>query len=121
MMAVMPRAKKRQGTKSRATDLVFMAAGLGSLRHCVRLTACCGDPMASSPTPSAAAFSLERCIMSDALKQAEHYRDLEKRYLHLAEIGSSTKRRSHYLRMADHYGALADAEELSTLGPVNIE
>jgi hypothetical protein len=59
--------------------------------------------------------------MSDAVKQAEHYRDLEKRYLHLAEIGSSTKRRSHYLRMADHYGALAEAEELSTLGHLSSE
>ena len=59
--------------------------------------------------------------MADALKQAEHYRDLEKRYLHLAEIGSSTTRRSHYLRMADHYGALAEAEELSTLEHLSSE
>ena len=53
--------------------------------------------------------------MLDALKQAEHYRDLEKRYLRLAEIGSSTKRRSHYLRIADHYGALAEVEETEHL------
>ena len=53
--------------------------------------------------------------MSNALKQGEHYRDLEKRYVHLAEIGSSTKRRNYYRRIADHYGALAEAEELSTL------
>ena len=60
-------------------------------------------------------------IMSDALKQAEHYRDLEKRYLHLAAIGSSTERRNHYLRIAEHYGTLAEAEELSTPGHVNSE
>jgi hypothetical protein len=59
--------------------------------------------------------------MSDALKQAEHYRDLEKRFLHLAEVGSSTKRRSHYLRMADHYSTLAESEELSTLGHLSSE
>ena len=59
--------------------------------------------------------------MSNALKQGEHYRDLEKRYVHLAEIGSSTKRRNYYLRIAHHYGALAEAEELSTPGHLNSE
>jgi len=52
--------------------------------------------------------------MSDALNQAKHYRDLEQRYLQLATIGSSTERRNHYLRIAEHYSALA--EELSTPG-----
>jgi hypothetical protein len=57
--------------------------------------------------------------MSDALKQAKHYRDLEQRYLHLAAIGSSTERRNYYLRIAEHYSTLA--EELSTPGHVNGE
>jgi hypothetical protein len=59
--------------------------------------------------------------VSDSLKQSEHYRDLEKRYLHLAAIGSSTERRNHYLRIAEHYSMLAEAEELSTPGRVNSE
>ncbi len=41
--------------------------------------------------------------MSDALKQAKHYRDLEQRYIRLAAIGSSTERRNYYLRIAEHY------------------
>ncbi len=59
--------------------------------------------------------------MSDALKQTKYYRDLEQRYLRLAAIGSSTERRNHYLRIAEHYSALAEAEELSTPGHVNSE
>jgi hypothetical protein len=59
--------------------------------------------------------------MSDALKQAEHYRDLKERYLHLAAIGSSIERRNHYLRIAEHYSMLAEAQELSTPGHVNSE
>jgi hypothetical protein len=59
--------------------------------------------------------------MSDALKQTKYYRDLEQRYLRLAAIGSSTERRNHYLRIAEHYSALAEAEELSTTGQVNSE
>jgi hypothetical protein len=55
--------------------------------------------------------------MSHALKQAEHYRDLEKRYLRLAAISSSTENRSHYLRIAQHYNTLAEAEE--PLRPTN--
>jgi hypothetical protein len=74
----------------------------------------------SSPILSEAVF-FWWSIMSDALKQAEHYRDLEKRYLHLAEIGSSIKRRNHYLRMADHYSTMAESEELSTLGHLSGE
>jgi len=57
--------------------------------------------------------------MSDALKRAEHYRDLAKRYRRLAASGSSTENRNHYLRIAEHYSTLAEAEELSTLGHVN--
>jgi hypothetical protein len=59
--------------------------------------------------------------MSDALMQAEHYRDLKERYLHLAAIGSSTERRNHYLRIAEHYSMLAEAEELGIPGHVNSE
>jgi hypothetical protein len=59
--------------------------------------------------------------MSDALKQAKRYRDLEQRYIRLAAIGSSTERRNYYLRIAEHYSTLAEAEELSTPGLVNIE
>src|SRR5260370_7191123 len=49
--------------------------------------------------------------MSDALKRAEHYRDLAKRYLRLA---ASTENPNHYLRIAVQNNALAEAEELST-------
>ncbi len=48
--------------------------------------------------------------MSDALKRAEHYRDLARRYLRLA---ASTENPNHYLRIAVQYNALAEAEELS--------
>ncbi len=80
---------------------------------------CCDDPngFLARREPSFLWWS----IMSDALKQAEHYRDLEKRYLRLAAIGSSTERRNHYLRIAEHYSTLAEAEELSTPGHVNSE
>ena len=57
--------------------------------------------------------------MSDPLKRAAHYRDLAKRYLRLAEISSPTENRNHYLRIAQHYNTLAEAEELRTLGYVN--
>ncbi len=49
--------------------------------------------------------------MPDALKRAEHYRDLAKRCLRLA---ASTENPNHYLRIAVQYNALAEAEELST-------
>ncbi len=49
--------------------------------------------------------------MSDALKRAEHYRDLAKGYLRLA---ASTENPNHYLRIAVQYNALAEAEELRT-------
>ena len=50
--------------------------------------------------------------MSHALKRAKHYRDLARRYLHLA---ASTENPNHYLRIAVQYNALAEAEELRTL------
>jgi hypothetical protein len=49
--------------------------------------------------------------MSHASKRAEHYRDLAERYLRLA---TSTDNSNHYLRIAVHYSALAEAEELKT-------
>jgi hypothetical protein len=49
----------------------------------------------------------------------EHYRDLAKRYLRLAATSSSIENRNHYLRIAQHYDTLAEAEELRTLGHVN--
>jgi hypothetical protein len=61
-----------------------------------------------------------RCTVSDALKRAEHYRDLAKRYLRLAAI-SSTKNRNHYRRIAEQCTTLAEAEELSTPARVNGE
>ncbi len=49
--------------------------------------------------------------MSDALKRAEHYRDLAKGYLRLP---ASTENPNHYLRIAVQCNALAEAEELRT-------
>ena len=49
--------------------------------------------------------------MPDARTQAERYRDLAEEYRRLA-IGSSTEMRDRYLRMAEHYSALAEAEKL---------
>jgi hypothetical protein len=57
--------------------------------------------------------------MSDALKRAEHYRDVAKRYLRLAAISPRAENRNHYLRIAHHYNTLAEAEELRTLGYMN--
>jgi hypothetical protein len=50
--------------------------------------------------------------MPDARTLAERYRDLEEQYHRLA-IGSSTEMRDRYLRMAEHYRTLAEAEELN--------
>jgi hypothetical protein len=49
--------------------------------------------------------------MSNPLKRAEHYRDLARRYLRLAAMGSSAENRNHYLRIAEHYSTLAETEE----------
>jgi hypothetical protein len=57
--------------------------------------------------------------MSDALKRAQRYRYLSKECWRLATLDVSTETRKHYLEMAEHYSALAEAEELSTLGHVN--
>jgi hypothetical protein len=49
--------------------------------------------------------------MSHTSKPAARYRNLAKRYLHLARICSSTRSRNHYLRIAVQYGTLAEDEE----------
>lgn len=58
--------------------------------------------------------------MSDGLKRAQHYRCLAKECWRLATVLGAvdvpTETRKRYLEMAEHYTALADAEELSTLG-----
>jgi hypothetical protein len=54
--------------------------------------------------------------MSDALKRAQHYRYLAKECWRLASVDVSTQTRKRYLEMAEHYTALADAEELSLSG-----
>ena len=57
--------------------------------------------------------------MLDALKRAQRYRYLAKECWRLTAVDASTETRKHYLEMAEHYSALADAEELSTLGHEN--
>jgi hypothetical protein len=53
--------------------------------------------------------------MLDTLNRVERHRDLAEECRRLATIGSSTEIRNHYLRMADHYSALAEAEERGLL------
>ena len=53
--------------------------------------------------------------MPDALKRAQRYRYLAKECWRLAAVDVSTEISKHHLEMAEHYTALADAEELSTL------
>ena len=52
--------------------------------------------------------------MSNGLNRAERYRNLAEECRRLAAIGSPTDIRDPYLRMAEHYGALAEAEELGS-------
>jgi len=49
--------------------------------------------------------------MLDALNRAERYRELAEGCRRLAAIAFSTETRNHFLRMAEHYSTLADAEE----------
>ena len=58
-------------------------------------------------------------VMSDALKRAQRYRYLAKECWRLAAVDGSPETQSHYRQMAEYYGELAEAEELSTLGHVN--
>ena len=53
--------------------------------------------------------------MLDALNRAERYRDMAEGCRRLAALGLSTETRNHYLRMAEHYSSLAEAEEQGTL------
>jgi hypothetical protein len=50
-------------------------------------------------------------MLDDALNRANRYRELAKGCRRLAAIGVSTETRDHFLRMAEHYSALAEAEE----------
>jgi hypothetical protein len=55
--------------------------------------------------------------MQDALNhRAERYRALAEGCRRLAEIGLSIETQDHFLRMAEHYSLLADAEEQGLLG-----
>jgi hypothetical protein len=49
--------------------------------------------------------------MLRALSRALRYRDLAEEHRRQAAIGLSTEMRNRFLRMAEHYGALAEAEE----------
>jgi hypothetical protein len=51
--------------------------------------------------------------MSDALRRAQRYRYLAKVCWRLAAADLSTETRKRYRELAEHYGALADAQELS--------
>ncbi len=57
--------------------------------------------------------------MFDVLNRALRYRDLAEECRHLASSGLSTEFRNRYLRMADHYSALAEAEEELVLAHAN--
>src|SRR5262249_7765386 len=53
-----------------------------------------------------------RCTMlGDALNRTKQYGELAKGCRRLAAIGISTETRDHFLRMAEHDSALAEAEE----------
>jgi hypothetical protein len=49
--------------------------------------------------------------MLDALNRVKRYRELAEGCRHLAAIAFSTETRDHFLRMAEHYSTLAEAEE----------
>ncbi len=53
--------------------------------------------------------------MLDTLNRAERYRELAEGCRDLAAIGFSAETRNHYVRMAEHYSSLADAEEQGAL------
>jgi hypothetical protein len=53
--------------------------------------------------------------MQDALSRAKRYRALAEGCRQLAAIGISTETVNHFLRMAEHYNSLADAEEQGLL------
>ena len=49
--------------------------------------------------------------MLDALNRAERYRELAEGCRRLATIAFSTETRNHFVRMAEHYRTLAEADE----------
>jgi hypothetical protein len=49
--------------------------------------------------------------MLDAFDRAERYRELAEGCGRLAAIAFSTETRNHFLRMAEHYRTLAEADE----------
>jgi hypothetical protein len=55
-------------------------------------------------------------MLDDALNRAKRYRELAKGCRRLAAIGFSTETRDHFLRIAEHYSALAEAEEAAHTG-----
>jgi hypothetical protein len=54
--------------------------------------------------------------MLDALNRAKRYRELAKGCRRLATIGFSAETQNHFLRMAEHYKTLAEAEEAADTG-----
>jgi hypothetical protein len=54
--------------------------------------------------------------MLDALNRAKRYRELAKGCRRLAAIGFSAETQNHFLRMAEHYSTLAEAEEAADVG-----
>jgi hypothetical protein len=55
--------------------------------------------------------------MLNSLKQAEHYRGLAEEFRRLAAFSFSNQMQNHYFQMAEHYSALAEAEEHPPAGP----
>ena len=53
--------------------------------------------------------------MSNPLYRAERYRDLAEEMRCLAAICSEIEIQNRYLRMGEHYSALAEVEEMSTV------
>jgi hypothetical protein len=66
-------------------------------------------------------ISLGACPVSDASNRAEHYRDVATEYRRLAMTSSSIQMRERYLRMAAHYGKMAEDEELDKQARENDE
>ena len=53
--------------------------------------------------------------MSNALYRAERCRDLAEECRRIAALCSSTEMRRHYSLLSEHYGTLAETEELGAL------
>jgi hypothetical protein len=54
--------------------------------------------------------------MLDALNRSKRYRELAEGYRRLATIGFSAETQNHFLRIAEHYKTLAEAEEAADIG-----